>query len=78
VHEAGAVLVRPDGYVAWRQSAAVWDDGEALRQLTEALSAVLDRPVGSEPGTTTTPSYSTRPVEITVPQSHPATSGGDR
>jgi 2,4-dichlorophenol 6-monooxygenase len=44
IDEAGAVLVRPDGYVAWRQSAAVWDDDEALRQLTDALEAVLARP----------------------------------
>jgi 2,4-dichlorophenol 6-monooxygenase len=82
VHEAGAILVRPDGYVAWRQSEAVWDDSEALHQLAEALSAVLDRPVGSTSGTTSTPSYSTRAVEITVPQAQPATapttSGGDR
>ncbi|PXW25886.1 UNVERIFIED_CONTAM: 2,4-dichlorophenol 6-monooxygenase [Williamsia faeni] len=40
-HEAGAVLVRPDGYVAWRQTAAVWDEHEALNQLQAALSSVL-------------------------------------
>ena len=44
IDEAGAVLVRPDGYVAWRQTAAVWDDDGALRQLTDALEAVLARP----------------------------------
>lgn len=42
IHEAGALLVRPDGYIAWRQPAAIWDDSDALSQLREALSAVLD------------------------------------
>jgi 2,4-dichlorophenol 6-monooxygenase len=41
MHEAGAILVRPDGYVAWRQSEAVWDAAQARRQLSAALSAVL-------------------------------------
>jgi len=41
VHEAGAVLVRPDGYVAWRQSQATWDDQEAFEQLVDALETVL-------------------------------------
>jgi 2,4-dichlorophenol 6-monooxygenase len=43
-HEAGALLVRPDGFVAWRQTAAVWSDEDATAQLTAALSAVLGRP----------------------------------
>ncbi len=41
--EAGAVLVRPDGYVAWRHASAVWDDEEAAHLLEAALSSVLDR-----------------------------------
>ncbi|MHB8630830.1 MAG: FAD-dependent monooxygenase [Candidatus Limnocylindria bacterium] len=41
VGPAGAVLVRPDGYVAWR-SAAVRDN--AMEELARALGAVLDRP----------------------------------
>ena len=41
IHEAGALLVRPDGYIAWRQSGAVWDDSEALAQLEAALHALL-------------------------------------
>lgn len=41
VHEAGAVLVRPDGYVAWRQAAPVWDEEQARVQLLESVSAVL-------------------------------------
>jgi 2,4-dichlorophenol 6-monooxygenase len=43
VDEAGALLVRPDGVVAWRQRAAVRDPGEALRQLGSALDRVLAR-----------------------------------
>ncbi|SCW99064.1 MULTISPECIES: FAD-dependent monooxygenase [unclassified Pseudomonas] len=43
IHEAGAILVRPDGYIAWRQAKAVWDDGEALDQLRSALEHVLDK-----------------------------------
>ncbi|MDQ0259488.1 FAD-dependent monooxygenase [Sinomonas atrocyanea] len=45
VDEAGAILVRPDGYVAWRQSEAVWDPDEAEAQLREALGHVLSAPV---------------------------------
>jgi 2,4-dichlorophenol 6-monooxygenase len=41
IHEAGALLVRPDGYIAWRQCGAVWDDSEALAQLEAALHALL-------------------------------------
>ncbi len=36
----GAVLVRPDGFVAWRSEGAPADPGEALRQ---ALTAILGR-----------------------------------
>src|SRR3954464_4717749 len=73
VHEAGAILVRPDGYVAWRQSAPVWDDAEALHQLEDALTAVLDRPVGTQSDKRTeTPEYSTRAVPIAVPMAGPA------
>ena len=43
VHEAGAVLVRPDGYVAWRSIEPVWDRAEALRLLATALDRILDR-----------------------------------
>jgi 2,4-dichlorophenol 6-monooxygenase len=44
VEEAGAILVRPDGYVAWREPRAVYDRGDALRLLSGALSSLLDRP----------------------------------
>jgi 2,4-dichlorophenol 6-monooxygenase len=46
IHEAGALLVRPDGYIAWRQTAAVWDENEARQQLIAALSALLDAKLG--------------------------------
>jgi 2,4-dichlorophenol 6-monooxygenase len=41
MHEAGALLVRPDGYIAWRQPKAVWDDSDALAQLEIALHTLL-------------------------------------
>lgn len=44
IDEAGALLVRPDGYVAWRQGSATWDDDEAVTQLQGALRAVLGTP----------------------------------
>ena len=43
IHEAGALLVRPDGYIAWRQTGPVLDAEEARRQLGEAIAMVLDR-----------------------------------
>jgi 2,4-dichlorophenol 6-monooxygenase len=39
--EAGALLVRPDGYVAWRHPAPVWDDEQAFHLLQQALTTVL-------------------------------------
>lgn len=45
IEEAGALLVRPDGFVAWRQSAAVWDEEDALGQLRNALTSLLGKPV---------------------------------
>ena len=42
VSEAGAVLVRPDGYVAWRQASAPADPRRAL---AEAFGHVFARPV---------------------------------
>lgn len=48
VDEAGALLVRPDGYVAWRQSSAIWEETTALHQLEEALTGVLDQRRGHQ------------------------------
>ncbi|WP_432558814.1 FAD-dependent monooxygenase [Granulicoccus sp. GXG6511] len=46
IHEAGALLVRPDGVVAWRTPEPIWDPAHAERLLSEALDRVLarDRP----------------------------------
>jgi 2,4-dichlorophenol 6-monooxygenase len=44
IEEAGAILVRPDGYVAWRHRQPVWDAAEANLLLRGALGRVLDRP----------------------------------
>jgi 2,4-dichlorophenol 6-monooxygenase len=42
IDEAGALLVRPDGYVAWRMSPPVHDAAEAERLLRTALVSILD------------------------------------
>lgn len=47
IHEAGALLVRPDAVVAWRCPTAVRDADEARTLLVGALDAVLDRAGGS-------------------------------
>lgn len=41
IHEAGAILVRPDGYVAWRQCDPVWEAARARDELERALASVL-------------------------------------
>ncbi|MBS9376154.1 FAD-dependent monooxygenase [Rhodococcus sp. B50] len=69
IDEAGALLVRPDGYIAWRHAAPMWDDSKALTNLESALTAILDRAphenqvavAGNEP------QYSTQGVPIVVP-----------
>lgn len=79
VHEAGAILVRPDGYVAWRHSEPVWDDAEALASLEDALSEVLGRPAphsgndirADASSRSESSQYSTAPAPITVPQTTP-------
>ena len=40
--EAGALLVRPDGVVAWRSMLAPTDETQARQALAQALAAVLD------------------------------------
>lgn len=47
VHEGGALLVRPDGYIAWRQSEAVWDEDAAFEQLRDALTLILGKSIAS-------------------------------
>ena len=45
IHESGALLVRPDGYIAWRHGAPLTDEDQALAQLRDALAAVLGKPI---------------------------------
>ena len=51
IHEAGALLVRPDGYIAWRQTAPVWDTTKALKELDDSLKTIL----AAEPATAKDP-----------------------
>jgi 2,4-dichlorophenol 6-monooxygenase len=44
IDEAGALLVRPDGVVAWRNMQGARDVADAEEQLSRALCAVLDLP----------------------------------
>ncbi|MBP6814550.1 MAG: FAD-dependent monooxygenase [Burkholderiaceae bacterium] len=44
IEEAGALLVRPDGVVAWRAPHAARDAADAERQLRSALARILDQP----------------------------------
>jgi 2,4-dichlorophenol 6-monooxygenase len=46
IEEAGALLVRPDGIVAWRQVQAELDASTARATLRRVLDAVLDRSTG--------------------------------
>ncbi len=76
IPEAGALLVRPDGYIAWRHNAEVWDDDEALALLENALCIILDRPnrrQDADHASSTKPQYSTRAVDIVVPMHTPDT-----
>ncbi|WP_249278648.1 FAD-dependent monooxygenase [Burkholderia multivorans] len=43
IEEAGALLVRPDGYVAWRQLDGVCDRATARQMILSALESVLGR-----------------------------------
>lgn len=46
IHEAGALLVRPDGYTAWRHAAPVWDEDQAVQLLHAALTGILHEKSG--------------------------------
>jgi 2,4-dichlorophenol 6-monooxygenase len=45
IEEAGALLVRPDGYIAWRETLAVHDSIVAREKLSTAICAVLSKPL---------------------------------
>jgi 2,4-dichlorophenol 6-monooxygenase len=50
IDEAGALLVRPDGMVAWRHQAGADDDQHAASLLGAALAKVLgDQAVATRP-----------------------------
>jgi 2,4-dichlorophenol 6-monooxygenase len=42
VEEAGAILVRPDGHVAWRSHSSARDGADARQRLGAALASILD------------------------------------
>jgi 2,4-dichlorophenol 6-monooxygenase len=44
IDEAGALLIRPDGHVAWRAKSGA-DEHEAQNQLRQALEAILAKPL---------------------------------
>jgi 2,4-dichlorophenol 6-monooxygenase len=43
IEEAGALLVRPDGYVAWREVCAIHSTEIAKRKLAAAMATILAR-----------------------------------
>lgn len=43
IEEAGSLLVRPDGVVAWRQRAGVADIAQAREELEQALASLLNQ-----------------------------------
>ncbi|MGB8941069.1 MAG: FAD-dependent monooxygenase [Streptomyces sp.] len=43
IDEAGVLLVRPDGYVAWRSGEAVHETDKAITLLRHALAKILDQ-----------------------------------
>ncbi|WP_421955270.1 FAD-dependent monooxygenase [Polaromonas sp.] len=48
IDEAGALLVRPDGVIAWRNKSGVADSKVAKRELAHALAAVLSNEQASQ------------------------------
>ena len=68
IDEAGVLLVRPDGYVAWRVSTAVWDTEQATTLLRDALDDVLSTRTQQAAGTQPRPGTRTG---LTLPGSIP-------
>jgi 2,4-dichlorophenol 6-monooxygenase len=50
VEEAGALLVRPDGFVAWRAFASAGGAAEAYDALQSALATILDQDIARDQG----------------------------
>ena len=57
IDEDGVILVRPDGYVAWRKLAGVSSTDEAEAMLREVLSAALSQAPGKEQGGAYRPNF---------------------
>lgn len=49
IEEGGALLVRPDGYVAWRHHGPAIDRSTAIAELGRALDTILDLPTAMQP-----------------------------
>ena len=47
IDEAGALLVRPDGYIAWRNAGEALDEADAWARLSAAVGAILGEPAAS-------------------------------
>lgn len=57
IDEDGVILVRPDGYVAWRKLAGVSSTDEAEAMLREALSVALSKAPGGQQGGAYRPNF---------------------
>jgi 2,4-dichlorophenol 6-monooxygenase len=57
VAEDGAILVRPDGYIAWRSLAGAASPAEAEQLLRDALAAALSTDVSSSRGENYRPNF---------------------
>ena len=57
VAEDGAILVRPDGYIAWRSLAGVASPADAEQLLRDALAAALSTDVSSQRGENYRPNF---------------------
>lgn len=57
IDEDGVILVRPDGYVAWRKLAGVSSTDEAETMLREVLSAALSKAPGEQQGGAYRPNF---------------------
>ena len=66
IDEAGALLVRPDGYIAWRHSAAGLGR-RAKRSPSSRTPSPDARPRADRSGPDRPPQYSTRAVPVLVP-----------
>ncbi len=57
IDEDGVILVRPDGYVAWRKLAGVSSTDEAEAMLREVLSVALSKAPGEQQGGAYRPNF---------------------